>query len=226
MKSEIFYQKKIEEDFIIRKLIQEEILMYDRSFAYMDELLQNVDTTFYTEYYFSILNNYKIANKMISEIDKNVAQGEKIDIEALTNFLDEELFLDKEVIQDIAFSLQSNNITQCEKSAILLELKSYTYQRLIGNFYSYSFPLTYGEIINISQKDTIKIGEKYKSQIVFNLMDLKRNTIIMEEGDTLQNGIFEEISIKKGINNKKGYIYINNLGKTLVFDVEFDYFVK
>lgn len=130
-------------------------------------------------------------------------------------------------LREIIFSVFKSKSTQTEKLLYLNFIQNILLEEEILNFNSRLSPFSYGNVINIAAKDTVSYGETYTSSIIFNVEDVRGNMIIMDNGDTIRGGKFEEKVTQFGHNTKKGYLRLL-VGDytTLVYEVNIDYYVK
>ena len=122
--------------------------------------------------------------------------------------------------------MNSPKYSLAEKRHTLSLIKIFCLQESINMFGDNATPLSYAKIINYSEKDTVKLGDTYRSQIIFSPMDVAGNVIILDNGDTIKYGFFEEKAMKKGWNHHMGKMEILNYSGSAFFNVDIDYFVK
>ena len=121
--------------------------------------------------------------------------------------------------------LNSSNYDSREKKYILLLIKNHCLQGCISQFDN-SIPLAYGRVVNYAERDTVNLGETYRSQVRFEAIDVAGNIVVFENGDTLKYGNFEEKAIKRGHNHRKGQMEIAGRGRSIIYEVNIDYYVK
>ena len=164
---------------------------------------------------------------LTKEIEKEINQNIDVDTKKIIDFSEDNNFYINEELMSIIKLLNSPNYGSWEKQYVLLLIKNYYLQECISQFDEGSTPLAYGRVFNYAERDTVNLGEIYRSQILFNTIDAMGNVVIFDNGDTLKYGNFEEKAIKKGHNNRKGYMEIfNGEGGSAIYEVNINYYVK
>ena len=194
---------------------------------HMGDFVEKADKNNYTEYFFKIYNDALIVLDLTQELQKKIEENmPDVNTKKIVDFADERNFYVDEELMSMIKLLSSPNCDSWEKQYVLLLIKNCFLQQCISRFHNNSLPLAYGQIINYAKNDTVKFGEVYQSQILFNAMGVRGNVIILENGDTIKYGAFEEKAIKRGNNSKKGYMQIPYVGANYYYEVNIDYFVK
>jgi len=91
----------------------------------------------------------------------------------------------------------------------------------------YSLTISKGRCLFVSKKDTIKLGDTYETKIYYEVRDLaKIFTIKLDNGVFIKDTIYREIATKKGLNIRKGELYLLNNRKRLLLPFEFSFYVE
>jgi len=213
---------KISEDFLKGEIISNEIAI-----KHLGNLMKKADENNYTNYFFKTYDVALTILGLTKELQKEIEQNiTNVNTKKIIDFSENQGFYVDEKLMSMISLLSSSNYDSQEKQYILLLIKNHFLQKCISHFYSHSLPLAYGQIINYAKRDTVNFGEVYQSQILFNAMDVRGNIITLENGDTIKYGKFEEKAIKRGHNNKKGYMQISYGSKTDFYEVNIDYYVR
>lgn len=207
--------------------LEEEISDKEIKIQYIGNMLKKVEKDEYNDVFFLIYNDALTVINLTQEIQKEIEnQSKEINTKKIIDFLNDSFYNSEELLSIIKL-LNSSNYEIQEKQYLLLLIKNYYLQECIEHFYNHSSPLIGGEVINYAKRDTVNLGEIYQSQILFNAIDIKGNIVVFENGDTIRYGNFEEKAVKKGHNQRKGYMQIS-FGESITsfYEVNIDYYVK
>lgn len=213
---------EINETFLDRDIRNKEIKI-----KHWGELLENGEKDKYNTFFFQTYQDALTIIDLINELQKEIDQNARnLNINKVIEFSNNRFYISEELMRMLML-LNNTNYGIQEKRYILLIIKNYYLQECISHFYAQSVPLIGGEVINYAKRDTVNLGEIYKSQILFNAIDILGNITVFENGDTIRYSNFEEKATKRGYNNKKGHMQISyGESTTAVYDVSIEYYVK
>ena len=173
----------------------------------------------------SIYRNALSILDLTKELEKEIEQNIDIDTKGIIDFLKDNYFYDNNRLTLMIELLNNSNYDSREKKYILLLIKNHYLQECISRFDN-SIPLAYGRVVNYAERDTVTFGETYRSQIRYEAIDVAGNIVIFENGDTLKYGNFEEQAIKRGHNHRKGQMEITGKERSVIYEVNIDYYVR
>jgi hypothetical protein len=85
----------------------------------------------------------------------------------------------------------------------------------------------HADCICVPEKDTLKIGETYKTKIYLSITDLsKKHQIEMDNEIKLNDNVYIEKVTKSGLNKRKGLFKYFNGYETRNYPIEFSFYVK
>ncbi len=79
------------------------------------------------------------------------------------------------------------------------------------------------------KKEIVKLGETYETSIYYSVRDLSKSfTVEFEDGSIYKapDNIYREVATKKGLNIRKGELYLLNNRKRLLLPFEFSFYVE
>jgi len=240
----LFKQKESTNFFKINEaFLQDEIKWKEIDIRKMGNLMEKVDKDFiekadknfndsyihdpfsHTRWLFRMYHDALSVLNLTKELEKEIDQNRDIDTKEIIDFLKDNRFYVNDVLTSMIELLNSSNYDSREKKYILLLIKNHFLQKCISRF-DKSTPLAYGRVVNYAERDTVNLGETYRSQVRFEAIDVAGNIVVFENGDTLKYGNFEEKAIKRGHNHRKGQMKITGREESVLYDVNIDYYVR
>ena len=228
---------QIQDEFVQDMVKAQEVQMYhighivaqsDENFIKMDTIKIGSSYSYIPFSHPKILvryyNNLNNIHTLLKNTENTLSQN--VDTTLITETLKGNGILIGENMRILIGILNSTKYSLAEKRHTLSLIKIFCLQESINMFGNNATPLSYAKIINYPEKDTVRLGDTYRSQILFSPMDVAGNIIVLDNGDTIKYGFFEEKATKKGWNHHVGKMEILNYSGCSFFDVDIDYFVK
>lgn len=104
---------------------------------------------------------------------------------------------------------------------------NYILDEFIDAYIYSTYPVSELQIVNIARQDTVKYGEYYESQILYDILDLTREKmIVIGDNDTLQDGTYREQALCRGKNRREGKQYFVFKDRLQIFGFEIEYYVE
>lgn len=135
--------------------------------------------------------------------------------------------------QNVISSIPTDDSNNESKLSKLYVVENLLIQDYLTYIYSNSIIVSRAELINISQNDTINLGESYSSQLVFSSFDITGNKDVYErinENEIKQINInescYKEKPNKKGHHHHNIMVFYNGFYETKGWETSIDYYVR
>jgi hypothetical protein len=120
-----------------------------------------------------------------------------------------------------------NNQDESDITHRIMLTVNYILDEFIGTYIYSTYPVSELEIVNVARQDTVKYGEYYESQILYDILDLTmEKMIVIDNKDTLYNGYYREHALSRGKNKREGKQYFVFKDMLQILDFEIEYFVE
>lgn len=135
--------------------------------------------------------------------------------------------------KDLILSLINEKTKDNDKLYCLYLVENLLMNSYLSYVYQNSICLSYGELLNITSKDIIKLGETYRSQLIFSIKDISGNKGFVEMlNDTvakqivLDGNTFIEKPTRRGKHNHDFVLFLSGFYGNRGWSTSVDYEVK
>jgi hypothetical protein len=146
-------------------------------------------------------------------------------MDTIKSILENSVYLDN-FYKDVEQPLPLNN-TLIENELYINLCFNVILKKCFEKFREFSLIVGWGECIVVPTKDTVKIGDFFEANIYFSIKDLSQTYIIeFDDGTIFKGDVYKEKTRTKGLNTRRGLFPFFNGETTLLYPVEFSYYVK
>jgi hypothetical protein len=218
-----YYVKQETVQYFVNSEIKKNLIFLD----ILQEKMTKIDTNLFHSTPLFNYNKLVFISKLYQNMKINILKNEKIDneCELLYKFIEEQIVLEPDKIFFDVIKEVKNRNKSIEARMLNLEIIiNYLLNDYLQALHVHSIPAI-GEVFNYTDKDTIGFGDIYYSKISFEPIGFG-NYVIMDNGDTLKDCIFEEKALKLGNNHHKGYYYCIAENGAVLYEFDINYYVK
>lgn len=182
----------------------------------------HIDTTHYS---YSLVRN---ADTLVSYFESILSSGfdfKKFSIKEIQKIMKNDFYIDDFVKK--VNKVKIDNYSSEEKRLFVCICDNILMNRYLKKYKEWS--LMYKEVscISIAHRDTVELGDDYKTNIYFTITDVSLDEQIkMDNGIKLKDGFYREKTTKRGINKRTGIYEWFHGDRTLWYPIEFSFYVK